>query len=111
MHISSLPSRFGIGGFGREAFEFIDLLKETDFSVWQVLPFHPVDEVNSPYKSESAFAGNILFIDPQLLFEDGYITEDELNSCIYGGSPYTADYDFAREKKLAVLKKAFERSY
>lgn len=111
MHVSSLPSRFGIGGFGKEAEKFIDLIKEMGFSVWQVLPFHPVDEVNSPYKSESAFAGNPLFIDPDSLFADGYITEDELRSCEYGGTPYTADYDFARRTKNEIFRKAFERSY
>lgn len=111
MHISSLPSRFGIGGFGSEAESFIDFLKETGFSVWQVLPFHPVDEVNSPYKSESAFAGNLLFIDPETLFADGYITKEELDYCVYSGTPYTADYDFARRTKLSVLKSAFSRCF
>ena len=111
MHVSSLPSRFGIGGFGQETKCFIDFLKETGFTVWQVLPFHPVDEVNSPYKSESAFAGNLLFIDPETLFSCGYITKDEFDSCVYSGTPYTADYDFARRTKLSLLKKAFERSF
>ena len=57
MHITSLPGPFGVGGFGIEAREFVDFLKECRFGIWQVLPFHPVDEMNSPYKSESAFAG------------------------------------------------------
>lgn len=109
MHISSLPSRFGIGGFGKEAKEFIDFLKETGFTLWQVLPFHPVDEVNSPYKSESAFAGNILFIDPETLFNNGFITQEELDFCVYNGTPYTADYAFAEERKTAVLRRSFER--
>ncbi|MGN1480028.1 MAG: 4-alpha-glucanotransferase, partial [Acutalibacteraceae bacterium] len=56
MHITSLPSPFGIGGFGAQAKNFIDFLSECGFKIWQVLPFHPVDEMNSPYKSESAFA-------------------------------------------------------
>lgn len=111
MHISSLPSRFGIGGFGNETKEFIDFLKGTGFTIWQVLPFHPVDEVNSPYKSESAFAGNLLFVDPQSLFDKGFITEEELDFCEYNGTPYTADYDFVRETKLFILKKAFERNF
>lgn len=111
MHITSLPNRFGVGGFGKEAKEFIDLIASMGFTVWQVLPFHPVDEVNSPYKSESAFAGNPLFIDPEALFCDGLITEEELNSCVYNGTPYTADYDFAREKKPVILRTAFERVF
>ncbi|MCQ2471111.1 MAG: 4-alpha-glucanotransferase [Clostridia bacterium] len=109
MHITSLPSRFGIGSFGKEADEFIDLLSDMGFSIWQVLPFHPVDEVNSPYKSESAFAGNPLMICPQELYNDGFITKDELDSCVYDGTPYTADYDFARKTKSYILRNAFYR--
>ncbi len=109
MHITSLPGKYGIGGFGKSSTEFIDLLKDTGFSIWQVLPFHPVDEVNSPYKSESAFAGNLLFIDPETIYNDGLITKDELDACIYNGSPYTADYEFAAETKLTLLKKCFSR--
>ncbi len=107
MHISSLPSEYGIGGFGKDAKDFIDFLKETGFAIWQVLPFHPVDEVNSPYKSESAFAGNYLFIDPEGLLKDGLVSQNDIDNCKYKGTPYTADYDFAREKKLSLLKIAY----
>ncbi len=107
MHVSSLPGPFGIGGFGESALRFIDFLKHTHFTYWQVLPFHPVDEVNSPYKSESAFAGNYLFIDPAMLQKDGLVSQSDVDFCRYNGTPYTADYDFAREKKLELLKKAY----
>ncbi|MBQ8228158.1 MAG: 4-alpha-glucanotransferase [Clostridia bacterium] len=107
MHISSLPGPFGIGGFGESALRFVDFLKQTHFTYWQVLPFHPVDEVNSPYKSESAFAGNYLFIDPVLLQKDGLVSHMDVDACRYNGTPYTADYDFAREKKLQLLKTAY----
>ncbi len=107
MHVSSLPGQFGIGGFGESAKHFIDFLSDTGFSVWQVLPFHPVDEVNSPYKSESAFAGNYLFIDPVSLEKDGLVSSSDVEKCVYNGTPYTADYDFAREKKLEILKTAY----
>lgn len=107
MHISSLPGEFGIGGFGKSALDFVDFLKETHFTYWQVLPFHPVDEVNSPYKSESAFAGNYLFIDPVSLQKEGLVSHSDVEKCIYNATPYTADYDFAREKKLELLKTAY----
>ncbi len=110
MHVSSLPGEYGIGGFGKNAEKFIDFLKETGFSVWQVLPFHPVDEVNSPYKSESAFAGNYLFVDPEGLLKDGLVSESDVENCKYHGTPYTADYDFAREKKLTLLKTAYNNA-
>ena len=109
MNISSLPSPFSTGVFGKEARDFADSIKNMGFSKWQVLPLGPIDRENSPYTADSAFAGNVLFIDPRALFDDGLITEEELESCKYSGSVYVADYDFARETKTAVLKSAFSR--
>ena len=74
MHISSLPGEFGIGAFGREAFEFIDMLHDAGCAYWQVLPFGPTDVWNSPYASLSAFAGNVNFIDLESLYEEGLLT-------------------------------------
>jgi 4-alpha-glucanotransferase len=108
MHISSLPSPFGIGTFGKDTLDFIDALAEMNFTVWQVLPFHPVNMSNSPYESESAFAGNYLFIDPYRLKNEGLISQSDVETCIYSGSPYTVDYDFAKETRPAILKKAFQ---
>lgn len=107
MHVSSLPGPFGIGVFGCEALRFIDFLADAGFSVWQVLPFHPVNTSDSPYESESAFAGNFLFIDPRGLAADGLVAPCDVDACVYGGSPYTADYKFAAETRLGLLKKAF----
>ncbi len=109
MHISSLPSAYGVGVFGKESLEFVDTLAQMNFSYWQVLPFNPIDDANSPYCSASAFAGNILFIDPRGLVEMGLCTEDEARTNIYDGSPYTADFDFAKKARLSLLKKAFSR--
>lgn len=109
MHISSLPSRYGIGVFDDNCRHFADRLSQMNFGYWQVLPFNPVDGSNSPYCSSSAFAGNFMFIDPEKLYSDGLCTKEEFESNIYGGSPYTADYEFAAEKRLALLKEAFLR--
>lgn len=109
MHISSLPSDYGIGVFDGNCVHFADSLKKMDFRYWQVLPFNPVDGSNSPYCSSSAFAGNFLFIDPRALYEDGLCTKAEFDDNLYSGSPYTADYEFAAEKRLALLKCAFSR--
>lgn len=110
MHITSLPGPFGVGGFGTEAREFVDFLKECRFGIWQVLPFHPVDEMNSPYKSESAFAGEPMFIDPRELKEDGLLSEADVRKCIYSSTPYTADYEFARKEKMNMLRTAFKNA-
>lgn len=61
MHITSLPSPYGVGVFGEETKRFIEFLSDMKFTYWQVLPFVPTDEMNSPYCSPSSFAGNELF--------------------------------------------------
>lgn len=107
MHISTLPGDYGIGVFDKNAKDFIDKIHNMGFTYWQVLPFNPTDESNSPYCSPSAFAGNFLFIDPNGLYEMGLVDKTDVESNRYTGSPYTADYEFAAEKRYALLRKAF----
>lgn len=107
LSVSSLPGPFGTGVFGPEAKAFVDKIKEMGFSYWQVLPLGPLDKGNSPYCGESAFAGNVLYIDPRGLAAEGLISEEDVSTCLYCGSPHTADYGFASEKKRTVLEKAF----
>lgn len=102
-----MPSPYGIGVFGKNTKDFIDKICHMGFTYWQVLPFNPTDHSNSPYCSPSAFAGNYLFINPEGLRDMGLINDEDVKSNYYEGSPYTADYEFAAEKRLAVLKKAF----
>jgi 4-alpha-glucanotransferase len=109
MSISALPSEFGVGVFGREAVEFARKIKEMGFSYWQVLPFTPLDYANSPYGSDSAFAGNELYISPVLMAESGYVTYNEAAETKYGGSPYVADYAFAREQREKLMRLAYSR--
>ena len=75
MHISSLPSKYGIGTFGQAAYDFVDFLEQSAQSYWQVLPMGPTDFGNSPYQSSSVFAGNPFFIDLELLVKDGLLSE------------------------------------
>ncbi len=107
LHVSSMPSEYGIGVFDENAKHFIDKIADMGFTYWQVLPFNPVDQANSPYCSASAFAGNYLFIDPKGLRDMGLISEEDVRENIYNGSPYTANYSYAAEKRLSTLKKAF----
>ena len=106
-HISSMPSPYGVGVFNSSTIDFIDKLHDMGFTYWQVLPFNPIDNSNSPYCSPSAFAGNYLFINPEGLLDMGLIEESDVKENIYNGSPYTANYEFAAEKRLAALKKAY----
>ncbi|MFH1288215.1 MAG: 4-alpha-glucanotransferase, partial [bacterium] len=80
LHISSLPSPYGIGDFGPSAYKFVDFLSKAKQRFWQVLPFNPTETVfgNCPYNSVSVFAGNTLFISPDLLVEDGFLDKKDI---------------------------------
>ncbi|CAN5517406.1 4-alpha-glucanotransferase [soil metagenome] len=79
LHPTSLPSNYGIGDFGAEAFRFVDFLERAKQTYWQVLPLGPTGYGDSPYQCFSAFAGNTNMISPELLVEDGFLTFDEIN--------------------------------
>ena len=80
LHVTSLPSPWGVGDMGPQSYCFIDLLKECNQSVWQILPLNPTDEIYgfSPYSSISAFAGNVMLISPEAMVEEGFLSEDDL---------------------------------
>ena len=81
-HISSMPSPYGVGVFNSSTIDFIDKLHDMGFTYWQVLPFNPIDNSNSPYCSPSAFAGNYLFINPEGLLDMGLIEESDVKENI-----------------------------
>jgi len=107
MHISSLPSRFGIGDFGPQAYQFVDLLAKNNQHFWQVLPLNPTEfkHGNSPYHSYSAFAGNPLFISPELLYQEGLLNKENLNDS-YLPEQQNIDFDTIYPLKNKLLKKA-----
>ncbi len=78
LHPTSLPSRFGIGDLGENAYRFVDFLSNSDQQIWQILPIGPTGYGNSPYLSYSALAGNPLLISPEVLQQQGLLTEEEL---------------------------------
>lgn len=110
MHISSLPGKYGIGTFGKEAYEFGDFLKEAGQKYWQILPLGPTSFGDSPYQSFSAFAGNPYFIDFDLLREDGLLEKEDYDSVNFGDNNEDIDYGIIFENKMKVLKKAYENS-
>ena len=73
LHISSLPSDYGIGTIGQAAFDFVDFLHTAGQRFWQVLPLGPTSYGDSPYQCFSTFAGNPYFIDLDLLTQDGLL--------------------------------------
>ncbi len=107
--IFSIPSRFGIGCFSKEAYEFVDFLEGAAQGYWQILPVGPTGYGNSPYQPFSAFAGNPYFISPEQLIEDGLLTWDECNACDFGNDETKVDYGALYQNRDALLKTAFER--
>ena len=101
--ITSLPSQFGIGDLGKGAYKFVDFLKDTKQSFWQILPLNPTESFyfNSPYHGTSAFAGNTLFISPEILFEEGLLEKGNLENL-----PQFSN-DKVEFDKVIELKKSF----
>nr|WP_320025482.1 4-alpha-glucanotransferase [uncultured Acetobacterium sp.] len=109
MPVSSLPGDYGIGTLGTEACAFVDRLQSMGCSYWQILPGGPVDACFSPYKSTSAFAGNPLFIDLELLNQWGLLTADELAASLSTDPPYSINYPHLIDNRNAVFKIAYSR--
>ncbi len=109
LHISSLPSPYGIGDLGPTAHRFVDLLAEFRQSLWQVLPLSPTEPEhgNSPYYSSSLFAGNFLLISPELLYQEGLIDKEVLESLKVEAS-HRIDYRRVYILKEFMLQKALE---
>ena len=107
--IASLPSKYGIGCFSKEAYEFVDQLKEGGQSYWQILPLGPTGFGDSPYQAFSAFAGNPYFIDLEQLVGEGFLTEDECEEADFGDDDRYIAYDKIYKARFKVLKKAYER--
>lgn len=107
--IFSLPSRFGIGCFSKEAYELVDQLEKAGQSIWQILPLGPTGYGDSPYQSFSTFAGNPYFIDLEMLAEEGLLTETECTQADFGEKKEEIDYEKLYKQRFHVLKKAFVR--
>ena len=106
MHITSLPGQFGIGTFGKSAYEFIDFLEETKQTYWQILPLTTTSYGDSPYQSFSAVAGNLNLIDFSLLKEDGLLEESDYANVNFGENPEKVDYALLFEERRPILEKA-----
>ncbi|XJS10040.1 4-alpha-glucanotransferase [Aerococcaceae bacterium WGS1372] len=108
MHISSLAGKFGIGSFGKEAYEFVDFLKESKQRYWQILPLTTTSFGDSPYQSFSAFAGNTHFIDLDLLNEEGLLTKHDYSDINFGDNPEKVDYSLIYKLRRPILEKAVQ---
>jgi 4-alpha-glucanotransferase len=107
LHPTSLPSPYGIGGLGPEAYDFADFLADAGQRIWQMLPLGPTGYGDSPYQCFSAFAGNPLLISPEKLVEHGYLQPGDV---AHPGPFPDHEVDFGRvhSYKFALLRKAFQ---
>lgn len=109
MPIFSLPGAYGIGTFSKEAYEFVDFLREAGQKVWQILPLGPTGYGDSPYQAFSTFAGNPYLIDLEALIGEGLLSKEECDSLDWGGSEEYIDYGNLYHSKYKALRLAFSR--
>ncbi len=107
LHITSLPSNYGIGSLGKAAYEFIDFLKTSAQKLWQIFPLGPTGYGDSPYQTFSAFAGNPLLVDLDELLKNGLLSKSDMNNSIAFNED-KVDYAFVKEYKNQIYKKAFK---
>ena len=109
MHITSLPSPYGIGTMGKEAYRFVDFLKEAGQSLWQILPVTPTGYGDSPYQSCSTYAGNHYLIDLDMLVDEGLLKKEEIENIDWGCREDRVDFGLIYNNRLNVLRKAYAR--
>ena len=107
--IFSLPSKYGIGCFSKEAYTFVDQLKKAGQKKWQILPLGPTGYGDSPYQSFSTYAGNPYFIDLETLIQEGLLTEEECDAADFGDKKDEIDYEKLYFNRFKLLRKAFRR--
>ena len=109
MHITSLPSPYGIGTMGKTAYDFVDFLRRAGQHYWQILPLSPTGYGNSPYQSFSSYAGNPYLIDLDLLVKEKLLKKEEILSFHWGSNPDRVDFGAMYENRRKVLRIAFRR--
>lgn len=107
--VFSLPSNYGIGTFGKEAYRFVDFLSSLHQTYWQMLPLNPTGFGDSPYQSFSAFALNPYFVDLDILKEEGLLSQEDLNPLIVDSSAYI-NYGNVYATRFKVLHLAYENA-
>ena len=108
LHPTSLPNRYGIGDFGKSAYDFVDFLHDSGCQLWQTLPLGPTGFGDSPYQSFSTFAGNPYLISPDLLLEDDLLHPNDLMEDLDFNDDFV-DYGRIIGWKLNLLERAFIR--
>ncbi|OFZ36414.1 MAG: 4-alpha-glucanotransferase [Bdellovibrionales bacterium RIFOXYD12_FULL_39_22] len=108
VHITALPSQYGIGDMGNNAYKFIDTLKNNHQTYWQILPFGVADPNGCPYSGISAFGGYHLLIAPDKLFEMGLLAQEDIAQ-VPNFNPHKVDFVATEKYKISLLKRAYLR--
>ena len=109
LHITSLPSKYGVGTIGKEAYSFIKWMKKSGLKIWQILPLGPTSYGDSPYQSVSAMAVNYYLIDLDMLKDEGLLELKDYKNVDFGNDPLRVNYEKLFNNRILVLKKAFSR--
>ena len=109
LHVTSLPSKYGVGTLGEEAYKFVDWMKEAKLSIWQVLPLVPTNYGDSPYQSVSSTAVNYYLIDFDVLNKKGLLKKCEYVNEVFTYNKDRVDYGILFYKKTEILKLAYSR--
>ena len=109
MHITSLPSPYGVGTMGKESYRFVDFLQRAGQQYWQILPVTPTGFGDSPYQSCSAFAGNPYLIDLDMLVADGLLKKSEVKKIRWSDTPDRVDFGRLYHHRPDVLRLAWRR--
>ncbi|MCC8141885.1 MAG: 4-alpha-glucanotransferase [Lachnospiraceae bacterium] len=107
--VSSLPSKYGIGGFTKEAYDWIDFLEKCGQTLWQILPMGHTSFGDSPYQPFSTIAGNPYFVSLEELIDEGLLTQEECDGADLGSNPSYVDYGKQFANRIPLLRRAYER--
>ncbi len=110
MHISSLSGKYGIGDFGREAYDFVDFLYKAKQKYWQILPLGITGYGDSPYQSVSVFAGNPYFINIDEFLREEFLIREDILKTDFGNDINRVDYEKLFYNKMPLLRKAYNNS-
>lgn len=109
MPVFALSGGYGIGSFGKAAYDFVDFLAAAGQRIWQILPLSPTGYGDSPYQSCSAFAGSPYYIDLAALCEQKLLTVAECEAYAWGSDPHRVDYAALYAGRFGLLRTAHAR--
>lgn len=109
LHISSLPSAYGIGKFGKSAYDFVDFLASAGVKCWQILPLSPTSYGDSPYQSFSVYAGNPYFIDFEMLKHEGLLKRSDYEGVKWQDNSSSVNYSLVYQNCYKVLRVAYKK--